>query len=706
MRPRLLPLWLAILMIWPAATMLAQADFGDAPDGGDFQGIPLNFNTLDASQGPRHDDAINSTFWLARPLDPAWNRVSDEPDALIENLDNDDGNPFIFVVLIGIPAPANISVPITTTPSHNPSDDIIVNVNIDVDNDFDFDDFPDPNWVVRNRVVQQPADTTIVHTFDGFGFGNDLLLFPVWVRMTLTSTPVPLGWNDGSAPNAYTDGETEDHFVAFHKTGPYPDTWNNPPNDTTGDPDVDTMPPTPRRGPAQKSAKLRYPKVVYVKCDETKCFYVEMENTGDTAITDVRVDFQFAQGTPLPSAPTVVSKAEIPPNGDADDLEDRGDKMRFKVCVTGWPCTSPPIESRWARYKIKMQFDPDGLWYEQEFDLDFGNDEDPFQAGRQRLALEPLDTLDDHTVWEGEIGQFFEQSLLTWTGVNPFLGRWINDTPALEPIHVPAWATLTDSVINADSVIYTLSGTPGTLDNGRDSLVVEVRSRDDLDSNNVRFVRHTEIIDIANVNNPPVLAALKADYTACVNLGESFDIPVTATDADITSGKRDTIILDHYLTDESGNLVSPGGTLSFTDDGDGTGRFEWTPALADEGLYTLHVVAWDYYFDIDQKATDLEVAVCGSIDDLDDLTRPVLVQNQPNPFMGTTQITVGLPDRTDAIVEVLSADGKRVAVLMDGPQDPGVRTLTWDARHLPDGIYLFRLTVDGETFVRTGVKAE
>jgi hypothetical protein len=77
-----------------------------------------------------------------------------------------------------------------------------------------------------------------------------------------------------------------------------------------------------------------------------------------------------------------------------------------------------------------------------------------------------------------------------------------------------------------------------------------------------------------------------------------------------------------------------------------------------------------------------------------------LSQNYPNPFNPSTVIRYDIP--TNAIVKISIYDmlGREVATLVNGNQMAGHYNVTFNAKNLPSGVYLYSLHAGDRTFVQ------
>ena len=69
-----------------------------------------------------------------------------------------------------------------------------------------------------------------------------------------------------------------------------------------------------------------------------------------------------------------------------------------------------------------------------------------------------------------------------------------------------------------------------------------------------------------------------------------------------------------------------------------------------------------------------------------------LNQAFPNPFNPITKIDYGLPDEANVSLVIFDILGREVITLVDGPQEPGYRSITWNGtdvfgRNVSAGMY-------------------
>lgn len=78
----------------------------------------------------------------------------------------------------------------------------------------------------------------------------------------------------------------------------------------------------------------------------------------------------------------------------------------------------------------------------------------------------------------------------------------------------------------------------------------------------------------------------------------------------------------------------------------------------------------------------------------------VLRPNYPNPFNPVTTFSYDLPRASRVSFRIYDLLGREVAVVVDGRQEAGVKSVRWDAGGLPGGVYFYRLRAD--EFTATG----
>ena len=72
-----------------------------------------------------------------------------------------------------------------------------------------------------------------------------------------------------------------------------------------------------------------------------------------------------------------------------------------------------------------------------------------------------------------------------------------------------------------------------------------------------------------------------------------------------------------------------------------------------------------------------------------------LDQNYPNPFNASTTIAFSVPQRALIQISVYDITGRRLDVLADRWFEAGRHSVDWDAHGAANGVYFYRMAVDG-----------
>jgi hypothetical protein len=143
--------------------------------------------------------------------------------------------------------------------------------------------------------------------------------------------------------------------------------------------------------------------------------------------------------------------------------------------------------------------------------------------------------------------------------------------------------------------------------------------------------------------------------------------------------------------------------------------YQHVPNLAPLGFYDYVAYCGDYPSTVmDSSLFQIEVVegvgssqtgwvLTGSFleGDLADLPSEfALLSNYPNPFNASTVINYELPIDTHVKLEVHNISGQKVATVVDGHQEAGYKSVTWDASDVSSGVYFYKLTAGDFTQIK------
>jgi len=94
------------------------------------------------------------------------------------------------------------------------------------------------------------------------------------------------------------------------------------------------------------------------------------------------------------------------------------------------------------------------------------------------------------------------------------------------------------------------------------------------------------------------------------------------------------------------------------------------------------------------------LAIATSIKEVEELSSDFLKQNYPNPFNTTTEIAFQVTKPCLVSLNVYDALGRQVAPLINKKMDSGTYKVNFDAKGLAEGIYFYRLNMDGSSSAR------
>ena len=218
---------------------------------------------------------------------------------------------------------------------------------------------------------------------------------------------------------------------------------------------------------------------------------------------------------------------------------------------------------------------------------------------------------------------------------------------------------------------------------------------------------------LANAPNLEVTLTPSATPIQIPATGGDFDYNISVANNDLTTCFAD-VWCDVTLPDGSTfgpvlgpvNMILTGGFLADRD------RTQVVPGTAPEGEYTYNaylginpnVILAEDHFTFEKLATGNGPFFSGwsntgeSFDDWFEAPEMTalpssfeLHQNHPNPFNPTTTIEYSLPEAVNVKLSIFNTLGQEIAVLVDGFQDAGSKSVEFDAGMMSSGIYFYRI---------------
>lgn len=195
--------------------------------------------------------------------------------------------------------------------------------------------------------------------------------------------------------------------------------------------------------------------------------------------------------------------------------------------------------------------------------------------------------------------------------------------------------------------------------------------------------------NVQSVTNPYAKYGAAYDYTDSLVWWHSQDDPGTGWDGMLTSMDpvTMTIVQDSigYMPDTM--IVNPfggvAGGLCFWDDFRGMevlfALIQGTP----DGIAGIFL-RWHQVPGVEEQPYDRDALVFG------------FAPNMANPMRGNSAISYTTTKAGKVSLKVYDGAGRLVETLVNATQPAGTKTVNWDARNIPNGVYFLRLEAEGE----------
>jgi hypothetical protein len=178
-----------------------------------------------------------------------------------------------------------------------------------------------------------------------------------------------------------------------------------------------------------------------------------------------------------------------------------------------------------------------------------------------------------------------------------------------------------------------------------------------------------------------------------------------------SSSPGNTLLLTGVLEVPAGvnldlDLVSPLGTLVSSSTGlNATEVVRYVPTVA--GTFSFKVLnmgttasAYTLYTITTKSVVAAPKTAAVVVPEEEKPKAYALEQNYPNPFNPSTVIRYALPASGHVTLKVYNILGEEVATLVDGTEQAGYKSVTFDASRLASGLYIYKLAANEFTSVR------
>lgn len=223
---------------------------------------------------------------------------------------------------------------------------------------------------------------------------------------------------------------------------------------------------------------------------------------------------------------------------------------------------------------------------------------------------------------------------------------------------------------------------------------------------NVTRIDSLTSINILSSNNPLPDPQVLTTGT----IGTKFNGDLDAEPWESVLIRYNNPIVTNYTADGSSNFGE-----SYVSDGTGNTRVEWQDGNHNyhnaydsslignpnwinvptgSGFTSLTGVlyfSFSYYKLVPRKSDDIQGFTIGVDDNLVNPNQYSLSQNYPNPFNPATTIQYSLPIAGNVTLKIYNLLGQEVKTLLNEYQNEGSYKYTFDASHLPSGVYFYVL---------------